>query len=234
MYAQFSARYQALTRFLALTFIIALWPLHPRLFFVHLQGIVRQDQQQMVPSGWDPLTRQRAMVQLAPLSEMQCRRREYFFPTVAEQQTAIARFESNERRLELKLKRLAEITGDTTAGGDSGGADNGGGVGEGGQLQLAKEEYDASLSDLRDKELQAQFGREQLVELKDEAKVLLIRLLYHISHLTSSIYVCLYPSHFTFFHILHLLTSRILLCLPYPISASTRSFCRPSSGCGVR
>jgi hypothetical protein len=97
------------------------------------------------------------MVQLAALQPTQRRRGEYYYPTTAEQQATIARFDSNQRRLERKLKRLAEISGDETSDG---------------LLQQAKEEYDNGLGDLRDKDLLAQFGREQLVELKDEAKVL--------------------------------------------------------------
>jgi hypothetical protein len=66
-------------------------------FMAHLKMIVQQHKGECVKMGWDPLRNTRAEVQLKPLSEKQLLNPVYRYPTEAEIQHRLMKYETQVR-----------------------------------------------------------------------------------------------------------------------------------------
>lgn len=119
-------------------------------FLDHVYALVARQRGESVKAGWDPVRRARGDVPLPPLTAKQELNAVYRYPTEAEIDARVAKFERQRERLELKREKLRGL--------------------DDALIPAAKAEYVAIAEDARSNALQRSFGKATLVRMRDDAK----------------------------------------------------------------
>ncbi|KAL3658891.1 hypothetical protein V7S43_016034 [Phytophthora oleae] len=116
----------------------------------HVRQLAAQQQHETIKAGWDPVKRARRDVQLPDLTARQQLNPIFCYPTDAEIDNRLDKFERQRARLEAKRVRLKKLDDEL--------------------IPQAKAEYVAVAEDARNEELQRSFGKTTLIALREEAK----------------------------------------------------------------
>eukprot|EP00644_Phytophthora_capsici_P012273 jgi/Phyca11/119257/e_gw1.38.220.1 len=116
----------------------------------HVRQLAAQQQHETIKAGWDPIKRARRDVQLPALTARQQLNPIFCYPTDAEIDIRLEKFERQRARLEAKRVRLKKLDEEL--------------------IPQAKAEYVAVAEDARNEELQRSFGKSTLIALREEAK----------------------------------------------------------------
>ncbi|GMF21837.1 unnamed protein product [Phytophthora lilii] len=119
-------------------------------FIEHVRQLTAQQQHETIKAGWDPVKRARRDVQLPELTARQQLNPIFCYPTDAEIDTRVNKFERQRARLESKRARLKKLDEEF--------------------IPQAKAEYVAVAEDARNEDLQHAFGKATLIALREEAK----------------------------------------------------------------
>ncbi|GMG14564.1 unnamed protein product [Phytophthora fragariaefolia] len=119
-------------------------------FIEHVRQLAAQQQHETIKAGWDPTKRTRRDVQLPELTARQQLNPIFCYPTDAEIEARLDKFERQRVRLEAKRTRLKTLDEEL--------------------IPQAKSEYVAVAEDARNEDLQRSFGKTTLIALRDEAK----------------------------------------------------------------
>jgi len=118
-------------------------------FIERLKGLVKQEMGCTVHAGWDPITKKRKEVKLAPLTEKQKRDPVYFYPSVKEMETRIAKIRDQANKIQKKREQLDVILRD---------------------IEESRKEVSDICEDARNPALQEIYGAEKLRQLRDASK----------------------------------------------------------------
>ncbi|KAK1929677.1 hypothetical protein P3T76_014894 [Phytophthora citrophthora] len=116
----------------------------------HVRQLAAQQQRETIKAGWDPVKRGRREVHLPDLTARQQLNPIFCYPTDAEIDSRLEKFERQRARLEAKRVRLKKLDDEL--------------------IPQAKAEYVAVAEDARNEELLRSFGKSTLIALRDEAK----------------------------------------------------------------
>ncbi|KAG7399270.1 hypothetical protein PHYBOEH_009196 [Phytophthora boehmeriae] len=119
-------------------------------FIEHVRMLSAQHQHETIKAGWDPIKRARRDVPLPKLTARQQLNTIYCYPTDAEIDARLEKFERQRSRLESKRLRLQKLDDEL--------------------IPQAKAEYLAVAEDARNEDMQRAFGKTTLNALRDEAK----------------------------------------------------------------
>ncbi|KAE9343968.1 hypothetical protein PF008_g9441 [Phytophthora fragariae] len=119
-------------------------------FIEHVRQLAAQQQHETIKAGWDPAKRARRDVQLPELTARQQLNPIFCYPTDAEIDARLDKFERQRIRLEAKRARLKTLDEE--------------------HVPQAKAEYVAVAADARNEDLQRSFGKATLIALREEAK----------------------------------------------------------------
>ncbi|OWZ11797.1 hypothetical protein PHMEG_00015130 [Phytophthora megakarya] len=119
-------------------------------FIDHVRQLAAQEQHETILAGWDPVKRARRDVQLPELTARQQLNPIFCYPTDAEIDARLDKFERQRARIEAKRVRLKELDDEL--------------------IPQAKAEYVAVADDARNEDLQRSFGKSTLIALREDAK----------------------------------------------------------------
>jgi len=119
-------------------------------FIEHVRQLTAQQQRETIKAGWDPVKRARRDAHLPELTARQQLNPIFCYPTDAEIDSRLHKFDRQRVRLESKRTRLNKLDAEL--------------------IPQAKAEYVAVAEDVRNEDLQRSFGKSTLIALREEAK----------------------------------------------------------------
>ncbi|KAG2767082.1 hypothetical protein PC129_g3481 [Phytophthora cactorum] len=119
-------------------------------FIGHVRQLAAQQQHETIKAGWDPVKRSRREVPLPELTAKQQLNPIFCYPSDAEIDTRLVKFERQRARIESKRVRFKKLDDEL--------------------IPQAKAEYVAVAEDARNEDLQRSFGKSTLIALREQAK----------------------------------------------------------------